>query len=201
MRVHHMQYNLEHFNLCNQTLVYLLWILPSTDKPPPATITPNPCPPISALMSGFPSVPLNGITPNVPLIVTGLVFRFVTVAVWAPVVSGLKLVRKESPNSLLLTTLPFGLVIVSFSLIPEMAAAYCPLRSMPRFPLVKSSSPFQSSCARLNPYDRRCHCEKQIPYDIHDKSMLLLGHLGASNIKSPKMDTWASNLLLTQSSS
>jgi hypothetical protein len=31
--------------------------------------------------------------------------------------------------------------------------------------------------------------------------MLLLDHLGASNINSPKMDTWASNLLLTQSSS
>jgi len=42
-----------------------------------------------------------------------------------------------------------------------------------------SSSPFQPSCARLNPYDRQHHCEKQIPYDIHGKSILLLGHLGA----------------------
>ena len=45
--------------------------------------------------------------------------------------------------------------------------------------LVISSSPFQSAYARLNPYDRQHHCEKQIPYDIHGKSILLLGHRGA----------------------
>jgi hypothetical protein len=47
-------------------------------------------------------------------------------------------------------------------------------------PLTKSSSsPFQSACVRLNPYDLQHHCEKQIPFCIHDKSILLLGHLGA----------------------
>ena len=50
---------------------------------------------------------------------------------------------------------------------------------MPRSLLVKSSSLSQSACARLNAYDRQYHCEKQIPYDIHGKSILLLGHLGA----------------------
>jgi hypothetical protein len=50
---------------------------------------------------------------------------------------------------------------------------------MPMSLLVKSSSPFQSSCGWLDPYGRQHRCEKQIPYDIHDKSMLLLDHLGA----------------------
>jgi hypothetical protein len=60
---------------------------------------------------------------------------------------------------------------------------------MPMTQLVKSSSLFQSSCARLNPYDLQHHCEKEIPSCIHGTSILLLGHLGASNINSPKMDT------------
>jgi hypothetical protein len=45
--------------------------------------------------------------------------------------------------------------------------------------LVKSMSLFQPPCVRLNPHDHQHHCEKQILYDIHDKSTLLLGHLGA----------------------
>ena len=45
--------------------------------------------------------------------------------------------------------------------------------------LVKSVSLIQPSCVRLNPHDRQHHCEKQIPYDIHGKSILLLGHRGA----------------------
>jgi len=72
---------------------------------------------------------------------------------------------------------------------------------MPMFPLAKSSLLFQSARARLNPYDRRYHCEKQIPFCIHGKSILLLGHLGAYNIDSPKMDTLPSDLLLSRPSS
>ena len=54
---------------------------------------------------------------------------------------------------------------------------------MPMSQLVKYSSSFsQSPCAQLNPYGRRHHCGKQILFCIHDKSILLLGHLGASNI-------------------
>ena len=45
-----------------------------------------------------------------------------------------------------------------------------------------SSSFLQSACAQLNPYDRRYHYGKKIPYDIRGKSILLLGHLGAWNI-------------------
>jgi hypothetical protein len=45
--------------------------------------------------------------------------------------------------------------------------------------LVRLVSLFQPSCVQLNPYDHQHHCEKQIPYDIHGKSILLLGHLGA----------------------
>jgi hypothetical protein len=45
--------------------------------------------------------------------------------------------------------------------------------------LVRSTSLVRLACARLNPYDRQYHCEKQIPYDIRGKSILLLGHLGA----------------------
>ncbi len=44
---------------------------------------------------------------------------------------------------------------------------------------MKSSSLFQLSCGRLNPYGHQHHCEKQIPSCIHDKSILLLGRLGA----------------------
>ena len=45
--------------------------------------------------------------------------------------------------------------------------------------LVKSASFFQPACARLNSYGRQYHCEKQTPYDIHGKSILLLGRQGA----------------------
>ena len=45
--------------------------------------------------------------------------------------------------------------------------------------LVKSASFFQPACARLNSYGLQHHCEKQTPYDIHGKSILLLDHLGA----------------------
>jgi hypothetical protein len=38
---------------------------------------------------------------------------------------------------------------------------------------------FQSSYAHLNSYDRQYRCEKQIPYDIRDKSILFLDHQGA----------------------
>jgi hypothetical protein len=72
---------------------------------------------------------------------------------------------------------------------------------MPMSPLAKSSLPFQSACVRLNPYGRRYHCEKQIPFCIHDKSILLLGRLGAYSINSPKMDTLPSDLLLSRPSS
>ena len=44
---------------------------------------------------------------------------------------------------------------------------------------LKSSSPFQSSCVLLNAHDLQYRCEKQIPFCIHDKSILLLGHLDA----------------------
>src|SRR5215210_2118665 len=50
---------------------------------------------------------------------------------------------------------------------------------MPMSQLVKSSSPAQSVCAQLNPYDHRYHCGKKISFCIHDKSILLLGHRGA----------------------
>jgi|RhiMetdeSRZDD1v2_1073273.scaffolds.fasta_scaffold417261_3 hypothetical protein len=33
-------------------------------------------------------------------------------------------------------------------------------------------------CAQLNPYGGQYHYEKQMPFCIHDKSILLLGHLG-----------------------
>jgi hypothetical protein len=33
-------------------------------------------------------------------------------------------------------------------------------------------------CAQLNPYGDQYHYEKQMPFCIHDKSILLLGHLG-----------------------
>jgi hypothetical protein len=72
---------------------------------------------------------------------------------------------------------------------------------MPMSLLLISSLPFQSSCARLNSYDLQHHCEKQILFCIPGNSILLLDHLGAFNRDSPKMDTWASDLLLTQSSS
>jgi len=45
--------------------------------------------------------------------------------------------------------------------------------------LVKSASFFQLACARLNSYGHQHHCEKQTPYDIHGKSILLLGRQGA----------------------
>ena len=45
--------------------------------------------------------------------------------------------------------------------------------------LVKSMSLFQPPCVRLSRHDHQHHCEKQIPYDIHGKSTLLLDHLGA----------------------
>jgi hypothetical protein len=53
---------------------------------------------------------------------------------------------------------------------------------MPMSQLVKPSLLFQSSCAQLNPYGRQHHYEKQISSYIHDKSILLLGHLDAYNI-------------------
>jgi hypothetical protein len=54
---------------------------------------------------------------------------------------------------------------------------------IPMSPVVKYSSSFlQSAYARLNPYGRRYHCGKKISFCIHDKSILLLGHLGAWNI-------------------
>jgi hypothetical protein len=49
-------------------------------------------------------------------------------------------------------------------------------------PELMKSSPFQSSCARLNPYGLQHHCEKQIPFCIHDKSILLLGRLDALSV-------------------
>jgi hypothetical protein len=33
-------------------------------------------------------------------------------------------------------------------------------------------------CAQLNPYGGQYYYEKQMPFCIHDKSILLLGHLG-----------------------
>jgi hypothetical protein len=45
--------------------------------------------------------------------------------------------------------------------------------------LVKSESFLQPACARLIPYGRQYHCEKQTPYDTHGKSILLLGRQGA----------------------
>jgi hypothetical protein len=54
---------------------------------------------------------------------------------------------------------------------------------MPMSQVVKYSSSFlQSACVQLNPYGRRYHCGKKISFCIHDKSILLLGHLGAWNI-------------------
>jgi hypothetical protein len=48
-----------------------------------------------------------------------------------------------------------------------------------------SSSPAQSTCVRLNLYGHRYHCEKKISFCIHDKSILLLGHMGACVYVSP----------------
>ena len=55
----------------------------------------------------------------------------------------------------------------------------CIIRFFMQRSLVKSVSLFQSSHAHLNSYDRQYRCEKQIPYDIRDKSILLLDHQGA----------------------
>jgi hypothetical protein len=52
--------------------------------------------------------------------------------------------------------------------------------------LVKSASFFQLDCVRLNSYGRQHHCEKQTPYDIHGKSILLLGRQGACIYISPQ---------------
>ena len=55
---------------------------------------------------------------------------------------------------------------------------------IPMSQVVKYLSSFlQSACALLNPYGRRYHCGKEISFCIHDKSILLLGHLGAWNIE------------------
>jgi hypothetical protein len=51
-------------------------------------------------------------------------------------------------------------------------------------PLVKSASFFQLVCARLNSCGHQHHYEKQRPYDIHGKSILLLGRQGACIISS-----------------
>ena len=54
---------------------------------------------------------------------------------------------------------------------------------MPMSQVVKYSSSFlQSACAELSPYGPRYHYGKEISFCIHDKSILLLGHLGAWNI-------------------
>jgi hypothetical protein len=45
--------------------------------------------------------------------------------------------------------------------------------------LVKSASFFQLACAHSNSYGHQHHCEKQTPYDIRGKSILLLGRQGA----------------------
>jgi hypothetical protein len=51
---------------------------------------------------------------------------------------------------------------------------------MPMSPLAESlSAPFQLSYVLLSPYGPQYHCGKQTPFCIHDKSILLLGHLGA----------------------
>lgn len=73
---------------------------------------------------------------------------------------------------------------------------------MPMSQVVKYSSSFlQSVCVRLNPYDLQHHCGKEISFCIRDKSILLLGHLGAYDLNSPKMDTLPFHLLLNPSSS
>ena len=65
---------------------------------------------------------------------------------------------------------------------------------------MKSSSLSQSFCAPLNPYGRQYHCEKEILFCIHDKSILLLGHLGAHLIHR-KCLVDLLNLSINQSSS
>ena len=45
--------------------------------------------------------------------------------------------------------------------------------------LVKSESFLQPACARLIPYGRQYHCEKQTLYGTHGKSILLLGRQDA----------------------
>ena len=47
------------------------------------------------------------------------------------------------------------------------------------YPLVISSLPSQLDRVLLGPCDQQYHYEKQISFCIHDKSILLLGHLGA----------------------
>ena len=80
------------------------------------------------------------------------------------------------PKTLLLNYLRWQLVI--FSKHWSINCRAC-VNIMPELLKSSSSSFFQSSCARLNPYGHQHHCEKQIPSCIHDKSILLLGHLGA----------------------
>ena len=68
---------------------------------------------------------------------------------------------------------------------------------MLRSPLVKYSLSFlQSVYVRLNLHDLQHHCGKEISFCIRDKSILLLGHLGAYDLNSPKMDTLPFDLLL-----
>jgi len=43
----------------------------------------------------------------------------------------------------------------------------------------QSSSPFRLACVLLNYYGLQYHCGKQISFCIHDRSILLLGHLDA----------------------
>jgi hypothetical protein len=76
--------------------------------------------------------------------------------------------------------MPVTFVILFNSMIlMQNHSLYVIIRFFMQRSLVKSVSLFQPSCVRLNPHDRQRHCEKQIPYDIHGKSTLLLGHLGA----------------------
>ena len=72
---------------------------------------------------------------------------------------------------------------------------------MPMSQLVKPSLLFRSTCAQLNPYGHRHHCGKQISSYIHDKSILLLGHLDACNIDRRKCILTSLNLSINQSSS
>ena len=72
---------------------------------------------------------------------------------------------------------------------------------MPMSQLVKPSLLFRSTCAQLNLYGHRHHCGKQISSYIHDKSILLLGHLDACNIDRRRCILTSLNLSINQSSS
>ena len=120
-----------------------------------------------------------------------IIFLFVITA--SPTYSILFLINISSPNSGSTSCVyelpsnsgansPFRASFFFLSIFSSLFSFLLPPLSSKIFmqrSLVKLVSLFQPCCVHLNPYDRQHHCEKQTPYDILGKSILLLDHLGA----------------------